>query len=237
MRGVPRLRRAISRAPAGSTGQPRIVGRARHDRRERLGVVEVEAVRDAEARRERLREEPGARRRAHERERRKPELDRARAGPRADHEVELPVLHRRVEDLLDRGRHAVDLVHEQDVARREVREDRGEVARLLEDGAGRDADLGAHLAGDDVRERRLAEARRAAEEDVVQRLLPLPRGLQEDAERLLQLRLPDELQERARAERDLGVRLGRLEHARENAFVHAGRLSAPAISARPGGSC
>ena len=61
---------------------------------------------------------------------------------------------------------------------------------------------------------------RAAEEDVVERLLPLPRGLQEDAERLLQLRLPDELQERARAERDLGVRLGRLEHPRENAFVH-----------------
>ena len=193
-------------------------------------------MRDPEARRERLREEPRTRRRPDERERREAELDRSRARPAPDHEVELPVLHRGIEDLLDGGRHPVDLVDEEDVPRREVREERREVAGLLEHGPRRHADLRLHLAGDDVRERRLAETRRAAEEDVVERLLPLARGLQEDAERLLELRLPDELRQRARPERDLGVGLLRLEDSRQDPFVH-GAIIGPKTSARPTGSC
>ncbi len=65
------------------------------------------------------------------------QLHRARGRSGADDEVELPVLHRGVEDLLDGGGNAVDLVDEEDVARAEVRQDRGEVPRLLEDGARR----------------------------------------------------------------------------------------------------
>ena len=135
-------------------------------------------------------------------------------------EVELPVFHRRVEDLLDGRRHPVHLVDEEDVARREVRQERGEVARLLEDGARRDADLRPHLARHDVGQRRLPEARRPREKDVVERLAPAERGLDEDAERLLQLRLADEVAEGARPERGLAVRLLRLEDSRQNGFVH-----------------
>ena len=51
------------------------------------------------------------------------------AGPFADHDVDLEVLERRIEDLLDDRRQPVDLVDEQHVARLEVGEDRGEVAR------------------------------------------------------------------------------------------------------------
>ena len=68
-------------------------------------------------------------------------------GPLADHEVELPVLHRGIQDLLDGRRHPVDLVDEEDVARREVRQERREVARLLEDRARGDADLRAASRG------------------------------------------------------------------------------------------
>ena len=44
-------------------------------------------------------------------------LHRARRRPLADDEVELEVLHRRIEDFLDRRIEPVDLVDEQHVAR------------------------------------------------------------------------------------------------------------------------
>ena len=52
------------------------------------------------------------------------------AGPFADDEVELVVLHGGIEDLLHRRVEAVDLVDEQDVAVLQVGEQRGEVAGL-----------------------------------------------------------------------------------------------------------
>ena len=63
-----------------------------------------------------------------------------------------------------------------------------------------DAQPGAHLPGDDAGQRRLAQARGAGEEDVVDRLMPLAGRLQHDAEVLDQLGLPDELRQRARSE-------------------------------------
>ena len=68
----------------------------------------------------------------------------------ADHDVELEVLHRRVEDLLHRTRQAVDLVDEQHVAVLELGEDGGEVAGPFERRAGRDVQVHAHLGGDDA---------------------------------------------------------------------------------------
>ena len=52
-------------------------------------------------------------------------------GPLADHDVELEVLHRRVEDFLDDRAQAVDLVDEQHVVRLQVGEQRREVARAV----------------------------------------------------------------------------------------------------------
>ena len=57
--------------------------------------------------------------------------------------------------------------------RLEVGEDRREVARTLEHRPGGLAQVHAHLARDDVRERRLAQARRAEEQHVVERLAAL----------------------------------------------------------------
>ena len=73
----------------------------------------------------------------HEREGLERDLHGARAGAAADHEVEAVVLERRVEDLLDLGVEAVDLVDEQDLARLERRQQRGQVAGALDDRARR----------------------------------------------------------------------------------------------------
>ena len=115
MRGVPRERRAISSAPSASIAiveQPR---RARDDARQLLRRVELEPRDDAEAVAQRVGQHAGARGRADQRERRQVELDRARRRALADHDVDLEVLERRIEDLLDDRRQAVDLVDEQHV--------------------------------------------------------------------------------------------------------------------------
>ena len=98
------------------------------------------------------------------------------AGPAADHHVDGEVLHRRVEDLLDRVVEAMDLIDEQDVALIEVGQDRGQVARPLDGRTAGGVDVHAELAGDDVGERRLAQAGRAVEQDVVGRFLALARA-------------------------------------------------------------
>ena len=92
------------------------------------------------------------------------------AGALADDDVEPEVLERRVEDLLDGAVQPVDLVDEEHVALLERGEDRRDVALALERGAGDGADADAELLADDVGEARLAEARRADEQDVVERL-------------------------------------------------------------------
>ena len=75
-------------------------------------------------------QQSGARGRADQRELLQRHLHRARAGALADHDVELVVLHRGIEDLLDRRRHPVNLVDEQDLVLLQVGEHAGEVARL-----------------------------------------------------------------------------------------------------------
>ena len=80
------------------------------------------------------------------------------------------VLERRIEDLLDDRRQPVDLVDEEDVVRLEVGEDRGEIAGALEHRPRGLAQVDAHLARDDVRERGLAQAGRPEEQHVVERL-------------------------------------------------------------------
>ena len=103
------------------------------------------------------------------------------AGPLADHDVDLVVLERR-----DRGsprRRAssrwISSMNRTSLGSRLVRI----AARspgALEHGARGLAQVHAHLARDDVRERGLAEPRRAEEQHVVERLLALARRLDED---------------------------------------------------------
>ena len=112
----------------------------------------------------------------------------------------------------------MDLVDEQDVALVERGQDRGEVAGALDGRAGRVPDVDPELARDDRRERRLAEAGRAVEEDVVGRLSPALGGLEQHREVGLDLALADVLVEgpRSKGALDDEVRLV-LEVRREDA--------------------
>ncbi len=94
----------------------------------------------------------------------------------------------------------MDLVDEQHVARLQVGQERREIAGALDHRPGGGAEAHRHLARDDLRQRRLAEAGRAGEQHVVERLAAPARRLDEDAEILAQLALADELVEAQRAE-------------------------------------
>ena len=102
---------------------------------------------------------------------------RARRRPLADDQVELEVFHRRVEHFLDGRLEPVDFVDEQDIPGLEVCQDCGEVAGPLDHRPRGGAEADAKLAGDDLRERGLAEAGRAVQQHVVQRLAAGAGGL------------------------------------------------------------
>lgn len=64
----------------------------------------------------------------------------------------------------------MDFIDEQHIARFQMGEQRRQIARPFQHGTRGLAQPGAHLVGDDVRQRRLAEPRRTEQQDVIQRL-------------------------------------------------------------------
>ena len=173
--------------------------RALDDRGQLLVGVEVEPVGGPEAVAQRAADPARAGRGADHGERLEAEPERPGRRTLADHDVEGVVLHRRVEDLLDRAVEAVDLVDEQDVALLERGQDRGQVAGPLDRRARGVLDVHAELAGDDRGQGRLAEARRAVEQDVIGRLSPPPGRGQQHREVGLDLALADVFVERPRS--------------------------------------
>ena len=199
MRGVPRLRRAMSRPHrrrAESPGSRRCGGGCHQVR---IGVV-VETMGDPKPVAERAGDAPHPGRGANDRDRLDLEPDRPRPRALAQHDVEREVLHGRVQDLLDHVRQAVDLVDEQDVARAAGRSGSRPVAGPLDGGPRGRPQLGAHLGCDDGGQRRLAQPGRPVQEDVVHRLRPLPGGVDEDGEVLLDPVLAGELIQAARTD-------------------------------------
>jgi hypothetical protein len=189
--------------------QPR---RASHDQRQFVGGVELEPGDDAEAVAQRIGQHAGARRCTDQRERRQVELDRTRSRAFADHDVDLEILQRRVEDFLHHRTQAVDFVDEQHVVRFEVAEDGGKVAGALQHRAGGLTQIDPHFGRDDVRQCGLAETRRAEQQHVVERFVPRPCRGHEDVELFADLGLADVFIEPLRAQRAL-----------QRVFLHAGR--------------
>ena len=129
---------------------------------------------------------------------------RARRRPLADDQVELEIFHRRVEHFLDRRLQAMDFVDEQDIPGLEVCQDCGEVAGPLDHRAGGGAEADAEFAGDDLRQRGLAEAGRPVQQHVVQRLAAGAGGLDEHGEVFAAGLLADEFGQRLRPQTGLG---------------------------------
>ena len=99
----------------------------------------------------------------------------------------------------------MDLVDEQHVARFEIGQQRSQIARLGDDRTGGGAKADPHFAGDDLRQRGLAEPRRAEEQHMVHRLPARPRRLDEHSQVLARRLLSDELGQCDGAERGVGV--------------------------------
>ena len=227
MRGVPRARRAISLAPSARHRQAEHARAARDDQFQ-FGVgVEIQPHRNAEAVAQRLRQKPARVVAPTKRERRQIDLHRARGRSLADDQIELEVLHRGIEDFLDRRIEPVDLVDEQHVARLEIGQKRGEIAGLRDHRPRGGAEIDAELARNDLRQRRLAEARRADEQHVIERFLACARGLDEHREIRARLLLADEVGELLRAQGGINVVLAFV--CGDEAFGSGGH-----VSCRPG---
>src|SRR5579862_3444030 len=169
----------------------------------RLGI-KVEPDRNAEAVTQRIGEEAGARRRADECELGEVDLHRARRRSRADNEIELKILHRRIKDFLDRRIETVNLVDEQYVAILEIGQERREIAGLGDHRTGRATEIDAELARQNLRQSGLAETRRTDEQHVIERFTPPARRFDEYAEIFSRLFLADEFRKALRPQRAFG---------------------------------
>src|SRR5512134_2435406 len=110
------------------------------------------------------------------------ELVRLRGGALAQDEVQLVVLHGRIQGFLDRGVEPVNLVHEENVPLAKVAQDGGQVLWSFQHRTGGGENVYTQLGGNDVGQCRLSKTGRAGEEDVVESLVARPRALDEDVE-------------------------------------------------------
>ncbi len=84
------------------------------------------------------------------------ELDRSRRRALTDHDIDLIVLHRRIEHFFNNMVQAMNFVDKEDIALFEVGQQRSQVAGLLDHRPRSRFDIHAHFAGDDVGERSFA---------------------------------------------------------------------------------
>ena len=144
--------------------------RARHDLGKLLDRVVIQAIRNAKAVAQRASQHTRAGRCRHQRKLGDIEANRASGRTFTDHDIERKVLHSGIQDFLDRPIKAVDLVNKQHVTRLQVSQDGCQVTGARNSGAARRLDLSAQLVGDNRGQRGLAQARRAREDHVVERL-------------------------------------------------------------------
>src|SRR5579871_1551900 len=84
------------------------------------------------------------------------------------HQVDAEVLDGGIEVFFDDGLQTMDLVDEQDVARRELRQHPGERALVIDGGSRGGVEVDAKFVGEDVGERRLPEAGWTVEQQMVE---------------------------------------------------------------------
>jgi hypothetical protein len=103
MRGVPRERRAISKPPSLVELRFEQTAAAHDDALQLLGAVELQARHDAKAVAQRIGQHAGTGGGAHQGERLQIELDAACGRAFANHDVDLVVLQRGIQNFFDHG--------------------------------------------------------------------------------------------------------------------------------------
>ena len=212
------------------------VGRPPHDGQELVDRVVVQPAYEAKAVAEGAGDQPGAGSRPYQRESGKVQPDAPGGRALPDQDVELEVLHGRIEDLLHGTVEAMDLVDEQDIALLQVGQQRCQVARPDQHRPCGDAEPHAHLGSHDPGQRSLPQPGGTGEQQVIDRLPALAGRLEHDPEVLGELGLPDELVEGPRPEVrliDLFGRGGHRVHRADSASRALGPAPAPAASLGP----
>jgi len=125
----------------------------------------------------------------------------------------------------------VDFIDEQDVTIFQRGQLPGKIAGLGNHRAGRRAEVDPQFPRHDLRQRRLAEARRANEQHMVQRIAARFRSLDEHLHVRPRRRLPDEFGQCLRPDRGIDIVLALVSGKKSGAgrFAH-GRLLTPALS-------
>ena len=141
---------------------------ANHDLFQIRRIVIFEGTVDAETVAQRSGQQAASCRRADEGKGIERDADRTGAGALVDHDIDDEILHRGIKVFLHFGGQAVYLVNKEDIPFLERSQQAGQVARLVEDGTGGHLHPHSHLVGDDMRQRRLAQAGRTVEQGVVQ---------------------------------------------------------------------
>ena len=116
----------------------------------------------------------------HHGEGRQVKRNRCSAGAFAHDDVDSEVFHGHVEHFLRGAGHAVHFVDEEDFAFFQRRQNRREIARVLDGRARGDADLRVHFVGDDHRQSRFAKPRRSGQEHVIGCFAAGTRGIEHE---------------------------------------------------------
>ena len=187
-----------------------------------LRRIEVQPVHQPEPFPERGGERPGFGRGAYQGEWGQVQFHGAGGRALADDEVDLKIFHGGVQGFFHGRGQPVDFVDEQDVVGLQVCQDRGEVAGVVEDEPGGRADAAAHFFGDDVRDGGFAQAGRAVEDGVVQRLAAALRGLDAHPQGFFHAFLAGVFVQGLRAQGAFGVLFFFEEVVGDDAVFHAG---------------
>ena len=99
----------------------------------------------------------------------------------------------------------MNLVNEQDIALFQICQQRGQIAGLGNHRAGRCPEPNPQFTRDNLRQRGLAQSRRAKEQHMIHRLAARLGALNEHPQVVLRRRLPDEFGERLGPQRGVGV--------------------------------
>ena len=183
-------------------------GIARDDLGQLLHGVKIEVLAHVKPIAQRGREQAGAGRGADQRERLERHVDRAGVHPFAQQDVDAKVLHRRIEELLDRLGQPVDLVDEQHRPFVGVGQVGDQVLGGLQHGAAGDLQGHAQVAGNAGGKGGFAQPRRTVEEDVPQRVAPFAGRIDRDLQPREDLALADHVLHLLRAQQAVVVRGG-----------------------------
>ena len=153
-----------------------------HDTGQHRRIIILQMALNAETRPKRRGQKAATGRGADQRKRRQFDLYRTCGGALVENDIDLVILHGRVEILLHYRTETMYFVDEQHVARRKVGQQAGQIARLVEHRARSDFQLRPHFVGDDVGQRRLAQSRRSVQQHVVERVAAHKCGLDEYSE-------------------------------------------------------